>query len=243
MGTRNLTVFKADNEVKMAKYCQWDGLSGTANDVFLLISLNSTDEMRKALKNHTLISDKDKWKEYCINNKFIELDNDAFNKTFPGASRDFNGANIMYHLLEGKKITTFNQIDFAKDAISCEWTYYIDLDKETLRVVKCNPLTSTFTEAGTFTFDKIRKMFLKEFFEKIQEEPEEEVEGRYHVKVSGWVKVTQTVNVNAKCKADAEAKVFDEDLIDDNKWVVNIDDVCDIDVDDVEIDIRYQLEV
>ena len=142
MGTRALTVYKKNNEIKIAKYSQWDGYpSGLGADLLAAFKDLGKDAISKCVDRATMIDFEGKDKE------FIDKVNSTedWPSIYPLLSRDTNGASILKYLNNpdyGHYGMKFD-LDFASDSLFCEWCYVIDFDSNTLEVYKgfnCEPL-------------------------------------------------------------------------------------------------------
>lgn len=131
MGTRNLTIVKHDNQLKVAQYGQWDGYP-SGNGQRILDFLRNPDfdlqQFIEKIKQCEFVSQEklekmpqEKWVELC--------------QKKPQFSRD-TGAGILQMIYEnkGKKLELQNALDFGCDDLFCEWLYIIDLDKKQLQV-------------------------------------------------------------------------------------------------------------
>lgn len=131
MGTRNLTVVIHDSEVKVAQYGQYDGYpKGQGNTVYNFCKEHLSDQRKrnrfiKKLNKIEFLNVKSELYE----NKFNDLTNN------PGLTRN-TAAEILYHIAttDHDKVYLVNQIEFAADSLYNEWTYVIDLDRNTLEV-------------------------------------------------------------------------------------------------------------
>jgi len=153
MGTRNLTCVVYQSEIKIAKYCQWDGYpSGQGSEIlkFLKEKFNKplfVSELQK-VKEITEEELNSKWQECgaAPNSPFISIEvSNKFNTKYPHLARDM-GAGILEAIQVGKVPSVQNSVTFANDSLFCEWAYLIDLDNETLEVYKGfnqTPLSTT----------------------------------------------------------------------------------------------------
>lgn len=133
MGTRALTVYKKNNEIKIAKYSQWDGYpSGLGADLLEAFKTLGKETISNCVDRATFIDFDGTDKE------FIEKVNQTedWPLVYPLLSRDTNGAAILKYLNDpdyghyGMK----NDLDFAADSLFCEWCYFIDFDSNVLEV-------------------------------------------------------------------------------------------------------------
>lgn len=157
MGTRNLTIVIQDNEVKMAKYGQWDGyLSGLGWD--LILFLKNKEHVSAIKKNlHRL-------KNFYDNEELGSAikDNGFEFEDIPTISRDCSGTDLFYAMLGVKSldgvsdwknetlkenteklkiveqklgyIPVIDYYDFVKDSLFNEYTYVIDFDNNKLEI-------------------------------------------------------------------------------------------------------------
>lgn len=159
MGTRHLImVFDKNNVLKVAQYGQWDGCpSGQGVDV--LNFAKDKDKMAKLeaeLKNIKFYND-DKdllmwvggYNERCphYNSHGVKLESrlDESDKYWFGKTQTRNlGAQILNSIItldkeqlpedHKKFIVLYNDIDFLKDSLLCEWAYAINFNTNKLQV-------------------------------------------------------------------------------------------------------------
>ena len=105
MGTRNLTIVIKDNEVKMAKYGQWDGyLSGLGWD--LILFLKNKEHVSAIKKNiHRLKNFYDDGEL----NKAIKENGFKF-EDIPTISRDCSGSDLFYAMLKALMVFQIGKI-------------------------------------------------------------------------------------------------------------------------------------
>ena len=111
MGTRHLICVFKDGEYKVAQYGQWDGYP-EGQGVCILEFLNSWD--------------RDKFEKNVLTTQWLE-DHEWDVCKYPHLSRDV-GADILKKVEQERGLKLYNQIDFARDSLMCEWAYVIDLD-------------------------------------------------------------------------------------------------------------------
>ncbi len=125
MGTRNLTMVISQEKTKVAQYGQWDGCpegqGATALEFLRKSDLNKFKEQVDKLSFFT---------EEEI--KAIDSDGNWKDK-YPYLSRDM-GAEILKAIYDGQVEKLINKEAFAGDSLMNEWTYVIDLDKNTFEV-------------------------------------------------------------------------------------------------------------
>ena len=143
MGTRHLICVFSDGEYKVAQYGQWDGypegqgvdalnflLHEFKRDVFLeklkMVSFGTQEQLMAQWKECG--ADDSGWVSFEVSNLHREK--------YPENSRD-TGAKILKIIQETEKpLLLCNSLDFAADSLFCEWSYVIDLDKNTFEVFK-----------------------------------------------------------------------------------------------------------
>ena len=142
MGTRNLTVVIKDNEIKVAQYCQWDGYpDGQGAEIveFLQERYDAEEfaaQLDKYAKFLTQEQIHDLWKNCGANDSgFVSIEvSNKFKERYPSLHRD-TGAEILDLIrIADDIVPLYNDAEFAKDGLFCEWTYVIDLDNEMLEV-------------------------------------------------------------------------------------------------------------
>jgi hypothetical protein len=201
MGTRNLTIVKADGEYKIAQYGQWDGYpSGQgATALKFLRSKTNREKLRKALKYCKFVTDEqiEKYaKDMGLGDWMTMEEAERWNRAHPFFSRD-HGAAILSMIANTAKaknpVELRNSISFASDSLFCEWAYIIDFDKGTFEVyrgfnTKPVPKSERFasmpknTESGSGKYYPVRlvksfklgRLPKEEYFLKVVQPKEEE---------------------------------------------------------------------
>jgi hypothetical protein len=150
MGTRNLTIVKSRDKVKVAQYGQWDGYpTGQGQTIAsFLKKLDDTDlkvfKVRvDSLKPYTDKEVKAIYDSFGATGQFIRIDlADKIDKEHPELSRN-TGAEILELIYNGTVKRVRLDEEFEKDTLFCEYCYKIDIDKKT---VTMNGETYTFDE-------------------------------------------------------------------------------------------------
>ncbi|MCD6436358.1 MAG: hypothetical protein J7L15_08260 [Clostridiales bacterium] len=142
MGTRNLTCVQQNNQLVVAKYCQWDGNPDGQGvtivdfiknlfdkDLFLekLQGISKADEKYLQQVNKALgIKTEDGW--------ITTEDSDKLKKAYPHLQRDMGGDILPYIQMrdKGVKLSLLNDADFALSSLFCEYAYVLNLDEDTL---------------------------------------------------------------------------------------------------------------
>ena len=139
MGTRNLTIVKLNNEIKLAQYCQWDGYP-TGQGLTIAEFLQNKINLRVFKKNVKALKWAPKgfvdelYRKAGAKDGMISFPNaDKVKKSHPQFHRD-TGANILGLIQDGKIKEVENEIDFLKDGLFCEFAYELDLDKKVVNV-------------------------------------------------------------------------------------------------------------
>ncbi len=135
MGTRNLIMVKYKNDIKVAKYCQWDGYpSGQGLTLLEILKTINLDLLKeKILKIENITEEKlvSKYKELSIDvsSGFISFDDSAiFKKRYPYLNRDM-GAKIVSYIVESEEeLSLSNSYMYGSECSGCEWFYLVDLD-------------------------------------------------------------------------------------------------------------------
>lgn len=142
MGTRNLTCVYLDADYKVAQYGQWDGYPEGAGASILtfLRSMNKEMFANKVRNNTRFISSEEFencWKSVGAVNEWVSPKiSDEFKHQFPSLHRDTG-----YYILDiinksNDTIPLNNNIEFIEDGLFCEWTYVVDIDRNTFEVYK-----------------------------------------------------------------------------------------------------------
>jgi hypothetical protein len=134
MGTRNLTIVIKNKEVRVAQYGQWDGHPSGQGQTILdfLNTVGSLSDFSEQVSHSVFGNQKH------IQNIFNKHGYNMKNSVYAHMSRDI-GAEILYFInawdysIKGP-ILLQNNIEFANDALFCEWAYVIDLDTNKLEV-------------------------------------------------------------------------------------------------------------
>lgn len=147
MGTRNLTVVKANNKVKVAQYGQWDGYpEGVGQDIvdFLTSNTNNLDELKRRIleiKEITEDEHRSRWSEAGAdpNSEFVSMDvSNKFKQLYPELSRDTSGGILLKHIMsresDADPLRVKKDLNFGTDSLFCEWAYLLDLDENLLYV-------------------------------------------------------------------------------------------------------------
>lgn len=129
MGTRNLTIVKYNDQIKVAQYGQWDGYpKGVGQGIVDFLRKIDLNEFREKIKVCRFIPQE----------KLEKMTDEQYRKLLdeqPQFSRDT--ANKVLDMIMANKKKVFelkNAIDFGFDDLFCEWLYIIDLDKDRLFV-------------------------------------------------------------------------------------------------------------
>jgi hypothetical protein len=143
MGTRNLTMVIKDEQVKIAQYGQWDGYPGgqgkTALEFLMKADLRAFGYQLDKCKFIDAEKQKeinDWFKSIGVTNGWMDMEQARqFKNKYPFLSRD-NGAKILNIVndFEGDVIWLHDESSFVNDSLYNEWTYVIDLDKNTFEV-------------------------------------------------------------------------------------------------------------
>ena len=129
MGTRNLTCVFLDGEYKVAQYGQWDGYpDGQGLTALTFLRNVNHDYFKDAVRACTFIDEEERDKRYKEKEP-LSIKTNSYQ-----LSRD-HGATILW-LVAGRINELYNEIDFAKDSVMCEWCYVIDFDTNTFEIYK-----------------------------------------------------------------------------------------------------------
>jgi hypothetical protein len=141
MGTRGLTIVKSEGKIKVAQYGQWDHYpTGQGKTVARFIQneldfkkfkkkVDALQEASEELVMHT-------WVDCGANpdSDTVSFDvSDYHAVIYPEFSRD-TGAEILGLIQDAHVTHVFNEYEFLKDTVFCEYAYLIDLDKKTVSV-------------------------------------------------------------------------------------------------------------
>jgi hypothetical protein len=163
MGTRNLTIIKIDNEIKVAQYGQWDGYpTGQGKTIAKFFSQygQNIDEFKTKVRNLRWLSKKEHnaiLKKYTTKGWMTIDQGNKFNRYYPHLTRD-NGAKILFYIMNKKIKGLINNIDFLKDGLFCEWAYEIDLDNNIITVLKSGNNIYAQYDIDKFTVEEMVKL-------------------------------------------------------------------------------------
>lgn len=140
MGTRNLTMVKADNEYKIGQYGQYDGhpdVQGVEilTALLLMDGFSSFKEKVNSLKQLTDIEAQEYLKSCGGDDSgWVSLAvSKVFEEKYPHLHRNFAG-QIIAAVASGDVTEVLIDISFAGDSLFCEWAYVVDLDANTFEV-------------------------------------------------------------------------------------------------------------
>lgn len=139
MGTRHLTIVKADNKVKVAQYGQWDGYpTGQGLNIAEFLKVVDLKKFKKQVLKLGVWTDKEIDEAYKKHGhkggEWVSMDiSDKVKEEFPELSRDY-GSGILQLIHEGKVKKVVLNESFKEDNLFCEYWYEIDLDEETISV-------------------------------------------------------------------------------------------------------------
>lgn len=141
MGTRNLTVVVSNGEVKVAKYCQWDGYPSGQGVTALHFLREEMDDSFKSKIDACSWIDEAEHKKMWVDcgadpdSDLVSIEvSEKFKKLYPHLQRDM-GADILEEIQDSENgLKLQNSISFAGDSLFCEWGYVIDLDNKTFEV-------------------------------------------------------------------------------------------------------------
>lgn len=140
MGTRHLIMVVREQKPVIAQYGQWDGYpSGQGYTVLEFLRKFNRPTFVEKLKNVRFVNKKDTaamkrfMKKIGAPNGWMTPNQSAlYNKKYPYMSRD-HGAEILNMVYNSKgEVLLKDSSDFARDSLSCEWAYVIDLDNNVL---------------------------------------------------------------------------------------------------------------
>lgn len=142
MGTRNVTVVRADGVIKVAQYGQWDGYpTGQGNTIAHFLRTASLPKFKAKLRDVVFLSDDDikkRWEECGAdvdpNIGLVNVDvSNKLMKLYPALHRD-TGAEVLELIYKGEVKELEDYYDFIKDTLFCEYAYIVDLDKEVVEI-------------------------------------------------------------------------------------------------------------
>jgi hypothetical protein len=140
MGTRGITEVTYNNKIVVSQYGQWDHYP-SGQGITILNFLRSQDNIEKLKTNLNLhltyqVSE-DELKKICSEffderGRILTADVDAFDKTYPGLTRDTGGKILTVIAKATEPIALkFEDSSFKNNRLFCEGVYEINLDDET----------------------------------------------------------------------------------------------------------------
>ena len=146
MGTRNLTMVVYKEKTVVAQYGQWDGYpegQGARALKFLKNKKRIENLKRKSAIIKFVDDEKQKeidafFKSIGCKDGWMNIEQaEKYHQKYPMFSRN-NGAEVLNMITKSqeKTIWLYDSSSFAADSLSNEWTYVIDLDKNTFEVYK-----------------------------------------------------------------------------------------------------------
>lgn len=166
MGTRNSTLVKLGNVIKIEQYGQWDGYpTGVGQEIADFLKTVDLKDFKKKVRALKQITPKQRNEIVAGHEQYFIGANTDWTKEYPQLSRDV-GAGILEMVADGSVTKVFRDRDFKDDSIWCEYWYLLDLNAET---VTMNGDTFTFEEWTTPALmdylDRDRDEELSEFLE------------------------------------------------------------------------------
>jgi hypothetical protein len=183
MGTRGVTMVIQKERAEVAQYGQWDhypsGQGVTALNILrevIMKSKESFEDFKEKVSKLEVITQHSfdaKLEEVGIDSKkqFITFEeSDRFKEKYPYLHRDC-GAEVLKHVADGSAKELKNDFDYAQTGFDCEWSYAVNLDKETFEVYENNYMPGNLK--GSFDLNNLptEEEFLNHF--KTEEEEEE----------------------------------------------------------------------
>lgn len=142
MGTRNLTIVKHNEEIKVAQYCQWDGYPDSAGlHILNFLQQCNKDDFKYNLEQCSWATEEDleKAEEFIksIEESNLTIHADTWHAVFPAFHRN-TGCRILELICPPyggpKRMLLQNSFKFGGDKGFCEWAWVIDLDSNQLEV-------------------------------------------------------------------------------------------------------------
>ena len=141
MGTRGITIVKANNKILISKYNQWDSYpNGNGNKLLTVLRTYSKDTILKAVNRIKKITKKE-IDHVNTFNKQISVQKYNYTTTqvewavkYPWLSRDWHGCEVIQYLCDNptEKISMLFDLNFPSDSLFCAWGYVIDFDTSEL---------------------------------------------------------------------------------------------------------------
>ena len=142
MGTRNLTIVKHNEEIKVAQYCQWDGYPDSAGlHILNFLQKRNKEDFKHNLEQCSWATEEDleKAEEFIksIEESNLTIHADTWHAVFPAFHRN-TGCRILELICPPyggpKRMLLQNSFKFGGDKVFCEWAWVIDLDSNQLEV-------------------------------------------------------------------------------------------------------------
>lgn len=141
MGTRNLTLVKIDDTIKVAQYCQWDGYpEGQGQTVLQFLHSTNIGQFKEKVRLLTEATEEEitaAWKATGSNGQSATIEqSDKMKQAYPHWHRD-QGADVLQQIMDSPTPLKMQlDVEFGFDSLFCEWAYLIDLDANTLEVYR-----------------------------------------------------------------------------------------------------------
>lgn len=151
MGTRNLTIVKKNDEIKVAQYGQWDGypegLGVKLLNYLHNYDLDKLEEQVSKCEWYTNEELEQMWKDFIETLNPTDEQREKLNKGWmsmnessrwgayaPALTRD-TGGTIIEYIYNGTVTKVQNSIKFIEDGLFCEYAYLIDFDERKFYVL------------------------------------------------------------------------------------------------------------
>lgn len=144
MSTRSLTAVKINGDYKIAQFGRYDGYPFG----YGLCTLFFLETM-----NRNVFCEKLKNIRFAINE---QEEDEVFER-----QRKYDGAEILEYLHNNEDYVVIDNLEFAKDALFCEWAYLIDFDENTFEIysafIKSKKHKNTQSKLGFENLNLLKK--------------------------------------------------------------------------------------
>lgn len=147
MGTRNLTLVRAEGQYRVAQYGQWDGYpEGVGRKILEVLNTHTLESLREAVMTCQPIDEEllnARWEAVGAVTKWGWVTTDVadkFKEQWPWLYRDCSGGYFLELLMESyKEIGAWKDfvnlsVEFATNGLFCEYCYLIDFDRSVFEV-------------------------------------------------------------------------------------------------------------
>lgn len=172
--SRNLLIVRVDKKIKIAQYCQENGIPMGQGQVIQDFMNNEMDlrVLKAKVKRLTWASDEEIascWKDVGATGDLVTVGQSMeFKRIHPEFHRA-TGAEILYMAQAGEMDKVASSLDFRKDELFCEYVYDLNLDTKKIRIYFFGK------RYQTMTFDQFKQENLAKLESKLESKMESKI--------------------------------------------------------------------